>query len=260
MLLHKPQVYRHILFNRGHLQNDLVHQINKPVLQQDIPPRNKAFHTLQKAFENLLFFLGDRSLFRLSILLNLIEVYMKWYKQEQDFGLYLDSGHFLVHFLYLFGMSVFENLIFQLTLFFLLRFSQWLLVRPSAAISTPHKAAQALNGGSLEIGSPTVGFEHIYFHTIGKAIIVSSFCKLIITFMVIWDFSDLDNAWLINIFVLTSNTEAIYALCHVKSRRPLLSQDYRFILCLVLCSHLCKYMAQILIHYFVDSTYPIYIF
>lgn len=41
------------------------------------------------------------------------------------------------------------------------------------------------------------------------ALIISSFGKILLILMVIWDYDELEYPWLINIVVLTSNLEAI---------------------------------------------------
>ena len=41
------------------------------------------------------------------------------------------------------------------------------------------------------------------------ALIISSFGKILLILMVIWDYNELEYSWLINIVVLTSNVEAL---------------------------------------------------
>jgi hypothetical protein len=41
------------------------------------------------------------------------------------------------------------------------------------------------------------------------ALVISSFPKLLLILMVIWDYSDMEYSWLIHILVLTSNVEAL---------------------------------------------------
>jgi hypothetical protein len=41
------------------------------------------------------------------------------------------------------------------------------------------------------------------------ALIISSFGKMLLIFMVIWDYKQLEYSWLVSIIVLASNTEAL---------------------------------------------------
>jgi hypothetical protein len=41
------------------------------------------------------------------------------------------------------------------------------------------------------------------------ALILSSFGKLLLILMVIWDYNELQYSWLVNLLVLTSNVEAL---------------------------------------------------
>ena len=200
---------------------------------------------------------------------------MKWYKQEQQYGLYLDPSQFLIHFVYLFSLSVSENLFFQFGLFLFLHISCRLqsISHDADTDSEFFFQERSFNEAPFQ----DVSFQYLNFSQVGKAIIVSSFCKLIITFMVIWDFSDLDHAWLINIFVLTSNTEAIYALCRTSLRcRPRTLNNststvsasstttstffHQYVLLLVVTSHFIKYLFQKVVNHLWDPTYPTYIF
>ncbi|KAI8050173.1 Arv1-like family-domain-containing protein [Gilbertella persicaria] len=112
MLLHKPQVYRHLLFNR----------ITK---QDGVEPH----------------------VFRFAILLILFEVYIKWFRLERYYTEY--DSQFIHQPLY---------------------------------------------------------YQHNY---VSMALIISSFGKMLLILMVIWDYKQLEYSWLVNIIVLASNTEAM---------------------------------------------------
>jgi uncharacterized membrane protein YccC len=47
------------------------------------------------------------------------------------------------------------------------------------------------------------------------ALIISSFGKMLLILMVIWDYKQLEYSWLVSIIVLASNTEALSGKIHV---------------------------------------------
>jgi hypothetical protein len=49
----------------------------------------------------------------------------------------------------------------------------------------------------------------IRYNYISMALIISSFGKMLLIFMVIWDYKQLEYSWLVSIIVLASNTEAL---------------------------------------------------
>lgn len=49
----------------------------------------------------------------------------------------------------------------------------------------------------------------IKYNYVSMALILSSFGKFIIVPMVIWDYNDMEYAWFVNVFVVTSNAEAL---------------------------------------------------
>jgi Arv1-like family len=247
MLLHKPQVYRHLLYNRGLAP----HPFPSPSISLPLhPPNNPVISLLHYSvsFFNAIVPWKSRNLFRLWVLLNLIEIYMKWFKQEQAFGLFLPSEQFLPHFLYLFLMAIAESSLFQSAVYISVLI---IWAGPSSLFSSFHADSAK---------APT--FQHI-----GTALVVSSFCKLIIMFMVIWDFGELAYAWLINIFVLTSNAEAIYALLHLEPalvsthrvHTATLSPQYRAIFFIIIVSHALRWGLQLAVHHYADPSYPVYI-
>lgn len=47
------------------------------------------------------------------------------------------------------------------------------------------------------------------YNYVSMALIISSFGKMLLILMVIWDYKQLEYSWLVNIIVLASNTEAL---------------------------------------------------
>ncbi|KAJ3401196.1 sterol homeostasis protein, partial [Chytridiales sp. JEL 0842] len=47
------------------------------------------------------------------------------------------------------------------------------------------------------------------YNKISMALVLSSFGKLLLIAMVIWDYNELEYSWLVNLLVLTSNLEAL---------------------------------------------------
>ena len=157
MLLLKGQVYRHLLFNS----------------------RLNATKTSP-----------NYNILRLGFLIVLIEVYIKWFRQEKDYQLILPSSMFIVHFFYLITFAVIELVAFQ---WFVALAARVLLVASSSPVSAPASA-------SLDLSLITA------------ALIISSFGKLLVTLMVIWDYHEAYDAPSISVFVLASNVEALTAL------------------------------------------------
>lgn len=51
------------------------------------------------------------------------------------------------------------------------------------------------------------------------ALIVSSFGKMLLILMVIWDYKQLEYSWLVSIIVLTSNIEALSGITKLNTDR-----------------------------------------
>lgn len=49
----------------------------------------------------------------------------------------------------------------------------------------------------------------VKYNYVSMAMILSSFGKLLLILMVIWDYNELEYSWLVNLLVLTSNVEAL---------------------------------------------------
>ncbi|UZO00946.1 uncharacterized protein OCT59_012058 [Rhizophagus irregularis] len=62
----------------------------------------------------------------------------------------------------------------------------------------------------------------IKYNYIAIALIISSFGKILLILMVIWDYNGLEYSWLINIVVLTSNVEALAVFLNVGYFKTLL--------------------------------------
>ena len=58
----------------------------------------------------------------------------------------------------------------------------------------------------------TVAKPIVKYNYLSTALIISSFAKLLLILMVIWDF-DLEYSWLVGIIVLSSNAEALSGTC-----------------------------------------------
>ncbi|KAG0012756.1 sterol homeostasis protein [Entomortierella chlamydospora] len=149
MMLHKKPVYRHLLFNR-------------------LPYRDTGI---------------DPNVFKLGVLLILFDVYIKWFRLEQE-ATVIDvsfSQHALVfQYLYILFLCIIEFLSFH--------FGVRLIV-------------------SLWYGGRYAILKYNYITT---TLIISSFAKMLLILMVIWDYTELEHSWhLVNFIVLTSNIEAL---------------------------------------------------
>ncbi|KAI7871284.1 Arv1-like family-domain-containing protein [Spinellus fusiger] len=148
MLLHKPQVYRHLLFNR------IVQEGNK------IEPH----------------------VFRFAILLILFEVYIKWFRLERydtAYDLTFVQQPLYYQYLYILALCVFEFIVFHCCICLSVR---WFCCNYEKAIR---------------------------YNFVSMALIISSFGKMLLILMVIWDYKQLEYSWLVSIIVLASNIEAL---------------------------------------------------
>ncbi|KAI7893576.1 Arv1-like family-domain-containing protein [Mucor mucedo] len=147
MLLHKPQVYRHLLINR--------------ITEQDgVEPH----------------------VFRFAILLILFEVYIKWFRLERYYTEY-DSKFIqqplYYQYLYILALCIFEFIVFHCCI--------------NVAIRWYFRNQE----------------KRIRYNYVSMALIISSFGKMLLILMVIWDYKQLEYSWLVSIIVLASNTEAL---------------------------------------------------
>ncbi|KAI9305093.1 Arv1-like family-domain-containing protein [Cunninghamella echinulata] len=148
MLLLKPQVYRHLLFNR----------ISQP--GHGIEP----------------------NVFRFAILLILFEVYIKWFRLERTCAQYNSifiQQPLYYQYLYILALCIFEFIVFHCSTCLTLKlyfFNQSKIIR---------------------------------YNYISMALVISSFGKMLLILMVIWNYEQLEYSWLVSIIVLASNVEAL---------------------------------------------------
>lgn len=76
------------------------------------------------------------------------------------------------------------------------------------------------------------------------ALILSNFGKLLLILMIIWDYNELEYSWLVSIFALTSNIEAISVVLH---------EGYLKTMMFLGGSMICKLFVQFLIRQFDSS-------
>lgn len=77
----------------------------------------------------------------------------------------------------------------------------------SSVLSQPkQKNKVCMICGCFDILESNVHFRHNY---VSMALIISSFGKMLLILMVIWDYKQLEYSWLVSIIVLASNTEAL---------------------------------------------------
>ncbi|KAI8092491.1 Arv1-like family-domain-containing protein [Halteromyces radiatus] len=148
MLLLKPQVYRHLLFNR-------ISQTGHGI---------------------------ESNIIRFAILLILFEVYIKWFRLERYCTLY--NSLFLqkplyYQYLYILALCILEFVVFHCCICLALRF-------------------YFRNHDKV-----------IRYNYISMALIISSFGKMLLILMVIWEYEQLEYSWLVSIIVLASNVEAL---------------------------------------------------
>ncbi|KAM3580287.1 sterol homeostasis protein [Umbelopsis sp. WA50703] len=184
MLLHKPQAYRHLLFNRI-TYND----------ERSIEPNIK----------------------KLAVLLILFEVYIKWFRLEKYYtgsdSTFMEQPLFY-QYLYILLLCIIEFLVFHIGVHTAIR---WLFR-----------------------GQNSQSIRHNY---IAMALIVSSFGKMLLILMVIWDYKQLEYSWLVSIIVLTSNIEALSVFLHI---------GYIKTFCIISFGIALKMLAQLL---FLGTTY-----
>ncbi|KAJ8658243.1 hypothetical protein O0I10_005925 [Lichtheimia ornata] len=152
MLLHKPQVYRHLLFNR-------ISQAGNRI---------------------------EPHVTRFAILLILFEVYMKWFRLETYHADYETT--FVQHplhyqYMYILTLCIIEFVAFHCCV--------RLAIRLYLIYQQPSSPKQ------------------IRYNYVSMALIISSFGKMLLILMVIWDYKQLEYSWLVSLIVLASNAEAL---------------------------------------------------
>ncbi|KAG2218699.1 hypothetical protein INT45_003966 [Circinella minor] len=83
----------------------------------------------------------------------------------------------------------------------------------------------------------------IRYNYVAMALVISSFGKMLLILMVIWDYKQLEYSWLVGLIVLASNTEALSVYLGISSLR---------VLVIMIIGILGKFMAQF-IFTFVDG-------
>lgn len=216
MLLHKHQVYRHLLLNKS----------------QCHVTANKAFYT-----KNILLRLATLMfLIEICIFYCLMCVDIKWYQQETNHPLPrppLSSSFsytylFVKNVPFLFLCAFFEFLVYSIVITLLLT----IFSKEGSRISSDK---------------------------IREALIISSFGKIIVILMVIWNYYSMGVIKLVNVFVIFSNIEAIYAMTssghatyHSRIRQA------RLKVCISIAfAHACRWLLQLGIWYLFDQSYPI---
>ncbi|KAK9766782.1 sterol homeostasis protein [Basidiobolus ranarum] len=184
LLLFKPQVYRHILFNRLDYKDQGIHP----------------------------------SVLKLGILLILFDVYIKWFKLERYYAKtkfpFGDQPLYL-QYIYILALCLIEFLAYQ--------FGVRLAV-------------------SFCLGSK---YAIIKYNYVSMALIISSFGKLLLILMVIWDYNELEYSWLLSVFVFASNLEALSVFLDFGYLRTTL---------VMLCGLVIKLMAQMIYIQLTNST------
>ncbi|KAI9489106.1 Arv1 protein [Zychaea mexicana] len=149
MLLLKPQVYRHLLFNR-------IAQSGNGI---------------------------EPHVSRFAILLILFEVYIKWFRLETYYADYNSTfaPRPLYHqYLYILALCVFEFVAFH---------------------------------GFINLAIQVLLIEKVVpcnrYNYVAMALVISSFGKMLLILMVIWDYKQLEYSYLVGLIVLASNTEAL---------------------------------------------------
>ncbi|KAI8921536.1 Arv1 protein [Entophlyctis helioformis] len=122
----------------------------------------------------------NSGLVKLAILLVLFEVYMKWFRLDR-MDKAVAPAHVALHaqYIYILGICAIETFMFHLG------------VRLCAGIVTR---------GTLT---------RQQYNQMSMALVVSSFGKILLIVMVVWDYGNLDPSFLVNVLVCTSNMEAL---------------------------------------------------
>ncbi|KAI8609702.1 Arv1-like family-domain-containing protein [Chytriomyces sp. MP71] len=149
----------------------------------------------------------NNTVLKLALILILFEVYVKWFKLEKyhgssDFMGVGEDGSLHVQYFWILGLCILESLIWHGTI----RSATWLLHTPKML----HEASHADQTSSSEPEPRDIR----WYNSLSMALIISSYGKLFLLLMAIWDYKELDYAWLLNVFVLVSNLEALSAYLH----------------------------------------------
>lgn len=165
-------------FADKYLEDDLVTVFIDMVLQK----RPVYIHMMYNHFEYNSKGINT-GIYRFAILMVLFEVYMKWFKLERLNLLTTVYIPIHVQYLYMLALVSSETVMFH---YFIRTLSRFL-------VSGNH--------------SPSGGFKSR--NLISMAIILSSFGRILLLAMVVWDYGNLDPTSVIELFVFMSNTCAI---------------------------------------------------
>lgn len=185
MVLHKPAVYRHLLFNR----------------LDPLRRKHKGDGAMRWAIGKLV------------LLLLMFDVYVKWMRRKAA----LSASTYA----YLFGTSSIELAVFIYTSFLVASFYRRMFSKPNA--------------------------RYDLLPLISLGLLISSFGKFVHILMVIWEYDQLEYAWMVSVNILTSNAEAISVV---------LDCNYRVSWLVLAAATLSKYFVQKGISYF-DPIYSI---
>ncbi|ORY41236.1 hypothetical protein BCR33DRAFT_342640 [Rhizoclosmatium globosum] len=130
---------------------------------------------------------------KLAVILILFEVYVKWFTLEKYHGKadFMATESIYKQYLYILSLCVFESTLWHIAI----RTAVWLL----------HKQEPAEEAKSI-----------VWYNKVSMSLIISSYGKLFLLLMAIWDYKELDYAWLLNVFVVMSNLEALSAFLNTK--------------------------------------------
>ncbi|KAI8391040.1 Arv1-like family-domain-containing protein [Radiomyces spectabilis] len=180
LLLHKSQVYRHLLFNRIFEKGN------------GIEPHVSRF----------------------AILLILFEVYIKWVRLEQY---YTDQDSLFIQ------QSLYYQYLYILTLCILGTLKS--RNRPGHPILMKNPRVEFILFHCVVCLTIRCCLRHrdnIRYNYVSMALIISSFGKMLLILMVIWDYKQLEYSWLVSIIVLASNVEALSVYLNLSYIRTLM--------------------------------------
>ncbi|KAI9344861.1 Arv1 protein [Obelidium mucronatum] len=135
----------------------------------------------------------NTNVLKLALILILFEVYLKWFKLEKHYGRsdFMKTDTLYQQYIHILGLCVLESVIWHSAV----RMAVWLFCD-----ETPEESMTTS-----------------WYNKLSMSLIISSYGKLFLLLMAIWDYRELDYAWLLNVFVLLSNLEALAAFLNLGS-------------------------------------------
>lgn len=154
------------------------------------------------------------------MILILFDVYLKWFHLEKIYSSDIGSLNFLYFIIFI--QCILNFLVKHLIIHFMV-FCNFLALK-----------------------NPVNIYGHNYQHSqlLSIALIVSSFPKLLLILMIIWDYNAFSNSWLVDLLVVTSNIEAL---------RVFLKISYLKSTALVGCGIMSEGILHLAISYFAPS-------